>query len=409
MNLLSLSVDQQALPSMAFFLHMYQPPIPIQTVSVLKRIINNSYIPLTRKLLENSNFRLSININASLTEMLLEYEGEEIIDNLKLLGESNQIEFLESACYHPILPLLDAEYQKIQISLNRKINKKIFGSSFNPRGFFPPELAVNRKLPYLLKEMNYKYSIFPSTSFPSNFNMGIPYLLIENKKFFLLPRNRAISNDLSFKKFVSPEEFAKAVNHYSEGNELSTPIIGMDFETFGEHHKKYEDFLISSSEKLRILQLADLVQLHEFSKSDYKINSEDFVSSSWSTDDKTELIPFPLWNHPTNSLHQLTLVLMNILTEGLNYIEGIKSNESQLIPFLKAQQSCQLWWQSEGRFGPEFIKRAIEFQITSLNNLSELTESQNPEKVAVLKMLLKIADKVVKQIYNVVEIKTKMQ
>ena len=406
MNILSLSVDQQALPSMAFFLHMYQPPIPIQTIPILKRIINNSYIPLTRKLLENSNLRISININASLSEMLLEYEGEEVIDNLKLLGESNQIEFLESACYHPILPIIEPEYQKIQINLNRKLNNKIFGSSFNPKGFFPPELAVNHELPYLLKEMAYNYCIFPSTSFPSLLNIGIPYLMIDNSKFFLLPRNRTLSNDISFQKFPSPNDFAKAVNHYSEGNELSTPIIGMDFETFGEHHKKYEDFLISSLEKIRILQLADLVQLHEFSNSDFKIISEDYVSSSWSTDSKTELIPFPLWNHPNNSLHQLTLVLMNILSEGLNYIDD--KNEKQLIPFLKAQQSCQLWWESDGKFGPELVKRAIKFQITSLNNLAELTQSQSPEKVIALKMLLKIANKIVGQINKIIETKSKM-
>jgi predicted glycosyl hydrolase (DUF1957 family) len=136
---LSLTIDPEAQPTIAFFLHMYQPPIPIQTVPILKRIINNSYQPLTQKLLENPDIRMSININASLTEMLLEYEGEAVIENLKLLGESNQIEFLETASYHPILPLLEPKYQKIQIELNRKINGKVFGQSFKPRGFFPPE------------------------------------------------------------------------------------------------------------------------------------------------------------------------------------------------------------------------------------------------------------------------------
>jgi hypothetical protein len=406
-NSLSLTVDPEAQPTIAFFLHMYQPPIPIQTVPILKRIINNSYQPLTQKLLENPDIRMSININASLSEMLLEYEGEAVIDNLKLLGESNQIEFLETASYHPILPLLEPKYQKIQIELNRKINAKIFGQSFKPRGFFPPELAVDRELPPQLSKMGYNFSLFPSTSFPTVFGVGIPYLNLNEGKFFLLPRNRTLSNDLAFKKFPNSKAFIQAVVHYSEGNELATPIVGMDFETFGEHHANYDNFLIDSFSKLRSIQLSDLIQIHEFSKTDFLISSNDFRSSSWSTITNVESVPYPLWDDPTNSLHQLTLLLMSILSDGFNYLEDIKDG-SHLNLLLKSQQSCQLWWQSEGRFGPNIVRRAIEFQITTLNNLTELVDSQRPEKSAVLKMLLNSANRIVEQINKIIEIRSQI-
>ena len=90
----------------AFFLHMYQPPFPVQTPEVLDRIINNSYIPLTAQFIQ-SGHRLTVNINASLTEMLLTNKnGSQVIENLQKLVDNDQIEFLESGAYHPIFPLI---------------------------------------------------------------------------------------------------------------------------------------------------------------------------------------------------------------------------------------------------------------------------------------------------------------
>ena len=127
----------------AFFLHMYQPPFPVQTPEVLDRIINNSYIPLTSEFL-SSGHRLTVNINASLTEMLENHvTGCKVIENLRQLADNQQVEFVESGAYHPILPLLTTEYIDIQIKLNHQINTKILGPSYKPVGFFPPELALN--------------------------------------------------------------------------------------------------------------------------------------------------------------------------------------------------------------------------------------------------------------------------
>ena len=146
---------QNAVPTIAFFLHAYQPPLPIQTLPILKRIIDNCYTPVTQLLLENPDVRLTLNINASLTEMLVEH-GPKVIENLLLLVESNQIEFLESAAYHPLLPLIPEKYQRLHIQLNREINAKHLGSHYKPTGFFPPDLAIDHKLLHLLTDSGFK-------------------------------------------------------------------------------------------------------------------------------------------------------------------------------------------------------------------------------------------------------------
>jgi hypothetical protein len=402
---MTVTVDPHALPTMALFLHMYQPPIPIQTFPILKRIIEKSYLPVTQGLLENSDIRLTININASLTEMLVEHSPQ-VLDNLILLAESNQIEFVESAAYHTILPLLPAKFQEIQIKLNNKINRKILGTKYKPIGFFPPELAVDQLLPSFLNKLGYQYCIFPSTAFPSVTSIGIPYLKFKDGKFHLLPRNRTLSNDIAFKRFSTAEDIAKAVAMYSEGNELATPIIGMDFETFGEHHQKYEKMLFEAAKRIRCIQLQDLIHIHEFSATDFSINEGDFRASSWSTteEDNRAQIPFPLWDYPTNSLHQLTLLLMNLLSEATNYIDNPSIDD--LLPLLKSQQSCQLWWESEGRFGPDLVKRAIDFQINALATITMLANSQNGEKLATLQTLLKCAQMIVDRINKIINIRS---
>lgn len=398
--------EQEAVPTIAFFLHMYQPPLPVQTMPILKRIIENCYIPVTQGLLEHPMIRITVNINASLSEMLLE-QAPEVIDNLMLLSESNQIEFLDSAAYHPLLPLLPKKHQEAQIKLNREINQKIFGkNNFKPVGFFPPELAIDRELPYDLLKMGYEYFLAPSSAFAAIANIGIPYLVKEKKRFYLLPRNRTLSNDLAFKNFPAPENFIQAVNHFSEGNVVATPIVGMDFETFGEHHHKYEEFLFKSLSNLRTLQLRELIQLHDAEETDYEISSKDFRESSWSTSEHEiqQKIPYPLWDHPWNSLHQLTLELMHIVYEGSNLLEN--STNTDLIPVYKSQQSCQLWWESDGRFGPDIVKRAINFQVKALESLAELAESQNSQRALALKSLVNLGHQLVDKIEYLVNLKS---
>ena len=397
---------QNSIPTIAFFLHAYQPPLPIQTLPILKRIIDNCYTPMTQLLLENPDIRLTLNINASLTELLVEYEPK-IIENLTLLAESKQIEFLESAAYHPLLPLIPEKYQKLQIQLNKEINQKHLGKNYKPVGFFPPELAIDHKLLHLFFELGFKYTLTPSTSFTALTNIGIPFLRFNNQKFYLLPRNRVLSNDLAFRRFQdNTDDFVKAVAHYSEGNEFASPIVGMDFETFGEHHANYYNFLFKAFSKLRVVQLQDLVQMHEFAETDYQIKEETVRASSWSTSDDEVRAnnPFPLWNHPSNSLHQLTHILMEIVDEGFNLVEILSTND--LIPYLKSQQSCQLWWESDQRLGVDIVKRAINFQVASLEQLRNLSQTQNKERSLLIEELLKVAQRIVERINMIIEFRS---
>src|SRR4030042_338385 len=85
-------------------LHFYQPPT--QFHRVLRRVCNESYRPLVSLFHQQINARVTVNINAVLTEMLDEHGMSDVIDGLRELSELGRLEFVGSAKYHPILPLI---------------------------------------------------------------------------------------------------------------------------------------------------------------------------------------------------------------------------------------------------------------------------------------------------------------
>lgn len=382
----------------AFFLHMYQPPFPVQTPEVLDRIINNSYIPLTKEFIQ-SGHRLTVNINASLTEMLANHEqGQQVIENLQTLANNNQIEFLESGAYHPLLPLLSLDQIDFQLKLNHYINSRLIGPGYKPRGFFPPELALNNTVAKKFSKMDYNYTLASEPTFGTVGFDRVPYFKSKGRKFFVVRRNRYLSNSIAFRSYNTVDAVESAVNVGF------TPVIGMDWETFGEHHADYIPFLTKILNTVKSIQVRDYIELMEQEGKIVEIALEDLKPSSWSTEpsDIDHGVPFPLWDNPTNVLHQLILTLMDILDQSMQLIE----EKDRPISFYKSQQSCQLWWCSEGRFGPGLVKRATSYQVETLKSIRNFAENFSKEKKQALDIMLGVADRLLKKINYLIEVKT---
>ena len=111
----------------ANFLHIYQPPT--QTEEIVRKVARESYEVLVRVLENAPTSRLTLNINATLTQQLDRYGLGNVIEGLRRLAERKQIELTGSAMYHPILPLLPREEVIRQIQLNTEVNRSYFGDS----------------------------------------------------------------------------------------------------------------------------------------------------------------------------------------------------------------------------------------------------------------------------------------
>ena len=107
-------------------LHAYQPPT--QTTKIVDRIVKNCYLPVAKKLEENPELKINLNFNASLSE-LLEDDYLIVIEKYAELARNNQVEFLDSGAYHPILPLISQkEANIIHAEVKTTMDKK--GVSF---------------------------------------------------------------------------------------------------------------------------------------------------------------------------------------------------------------------------------------------------------------------------------------
>ena len=125
----------------SLLLHIYQPPV--QLPFIVKKIANECYRPLIETLKNHSKAKITLNCNAILTEQLYDFGMDDIIKSFSALHDQEKIEFTNSAKYHALLPLIPPPEIKRQIDLNTATNRTFFGQSYMPRGFFPPEMAVD--------------------------------------------------------------------------------------------------------------------------------------------------------------------------------------------------------------------------------------------------------------------------
>ncbi len=370
----------------AFVLHAYQPPN--QDPDVLTRIVENCYLPIALLLENNSEFKITMNFNASLSEMLAE-EYVTVIEKYASLARNGQIEFLESGAYHPILPLLSEQEAKYQIKTNHGINLEIFGSVWNPSGFWPPELAVSKDTLRLLENMGYGYSMVPEIAISTNPNFPQPLMgMIPITPFAphlsLISRNREISNNISFRRYPSINNIRE---HFSQlksksKNDSSTLVIASDIETFGEHHQNYEKFL---AEILAISKPQTITDILSYPSQQI----EEFRSSSWSTseEDIYRNIPYPLWAYPGNSIHEILNFHSDLLSESLDFLLTKKEEtefevRKALKEVAKAQYSCQTWWAStKDHFSKQLILDGFEAQQKALKITIQAIGTEYPHSV----------------------------
>ncbi|MFQ5819517.1 MAG: hypothetical protein ACE5I5_05980 [Candidatus Heimdallarchaeota archaeon] len=393
-------------PKVCMVLHAYQPPT--QTKEILERIVRKCYLPVLTGLLEQSNINVTLNINGSLSKRLSD-QYPEVIEKIEDLFKNAQLELLESAAYHPILPLLPSRDQEYQITLNSTINQQVFGNIYKPVGFFPPELAVSLEVLRQLAILGYQYVIIPPLALPTRLHTELPYLLIRNQKghgkIHLIPRNHEISNEIAFRKYSQASELIMRLTHLQQSISLPT-VCAMDLETFGEHHMGYETFLIellANSESITARTLFS-------SSSDYEIFN--IQSCSWSTSyqDIKNKIPFPLWDHPLNSIHQLVNLHLDLVNEAgrlLDEEQQIKSGNmssrysTTRILIGKAQHSDTTWWAGgQGHWSPEMIRKGLEIQRFALETTK--TVLHDLEHTKQVEIFLKLSDKILKKVKRLI-------
>ena len=319
-------------------LHFYQPPTQEQEIT--KTVLESCYLPLLRTLSEKSGFGLTLSISGSLILQLKQLGADEFFDLVrKLIGEE-KIEIVNSAMYHPLIPITPKPVVIRQIKKNSQTLKSLLGVEAT-NGFFPPELAVDNDSLDLINKfvagaINSNYILVDETALKTKFKIqdsivkyGGKYLLRSN---FLLINNRQVCELIrAYPKRLFAETVVNLVQ--SSSDKAGLIVTANDAELFGHHY----------SERLQVL--ADLLDAREikFIKATEAVTRfgnqatavSDVKASTW------EICQgFSFWNK--NALQKKYLQLLKTVYELTSVGPDVAAEDF----FDQGNSSCYLFWLS---------------------------------------------------------------
>jgi hypothetical protein len=336
-------------------LHFYQPPN--QQEDILLRIVKESYLPVTRGLLEIPEAKVAVNISGCLTEMLVASGFEEVLENLKKLASRGQVEFTGSAKFHALLPLLPQEEIERQITQNYETNSKYFGELYSPVGFFPPEMAVSQKLLETIAKLGYKWVAVPQLGYPDGEPAADRMYKDAQTGMFIVFRNRRISSLILSAVSHSSDNLVEETKDLHNRDKYWVGV--MDAETFGHHRIGHEKFLFdvlknSFFDSCTVLELLDpanglpvSVLKSGIRPCTWTNEEQDFWLDKEKTK-KTSDRSFILWKDPQNPIHTLQWQLAELaINEVHSYKNKSAANYLQARDRLdRALSSDQYWWAS---------------------------------------------------------------
>jgi len=420
-------------------LHFYQPPTQLHWV--LKKVCNESYRPLVNLFHELSHAEVTVNISAVLTEMLDEHGMSDVIDGLGELAEEGRLEFTGSAKYHPILPLIPQDEMLRQMLHNYQTNRRFFGKSYSPQGFFSPELCYSRDIVRPILDTGHRWLIVSGLACPIAWPTDVIHgISFDNKSLAVFFRDDVLSNRISFK-----QTDAKGFIDYLRGLERKKGniyvITAMDAETFGHHIKHWEELFLAEvyealepeasvekpgvdpavAEKVgdrsyHLVQSADLAKEHGAVLRSAEVAETGEIRvvtmskllelfpcgeavephpSSWSTsvDDIRAGNPYPLWKSKDNLIHHLQWQHLKIAIELASRAQEVATTESAkyyadvargLLD--RAMHSDQFWWASQKPMKDVNLvnrglmqQREVVFNAYKAIKMSDLSEDEKTE------------------------------
>jgi predicted glycosyl hydrolase (DUF1957 family) len=374
MGLIDQTPTSNHMKYLSLLLHIYQPPT--QLGDVIDRITRECYHPLSDILNSEANIKVTLNINYSLTELLLKQGYTKTIEGFRKAAEAEKIEFTASGAYHPIFTLIPESEVRRQIELNIEGNKKAFGEAYNPKGVFPPEMCFSSRLENLLTEMGFKWVITDDLPYTYYYENSVPYNYIAQvNKLGVILRSNRWSNELSFHTWKGMD-FINTIKKTMDdwfGKEDGYIVLAMDGETFGHHHKHYEEkflrnmlYALENDNELKLCTISELLE-------HFPMKRRFIPPSTWSASmqDLYDDDPYPLWQSKFNHIHKEQWNLVNHI---LAHIWKMNPPDEKTRRHMdKALYSCQFWWASSWQFDPGQIYRGAFLLLDALQSYADVT------------------------------------
>ena len=326
------------------FLHFYQPPT--QKRYWVDRVTDEAYRRILAELKKAPQAKVTLNINAVLLEFWDKFGHRDMIDGFRELLERGQIELTESAKYHPLLPRLPRDEIVRQVELSRETSKNYFGDFHQPKGFFPPEMAYDRKVAEVAAGMGYEWVIAEELSYAPKFN-AVDYRKIyevmgtkiagTSERLKIHFRQRDISYKILSGQLGTAKLFLRELGDRIKRDEYL--LTAMDGETFGHHRPGMEKLLFELYKTPRIKtalvsELPKLFSMREVTET---------RPATWALmqKDLETNVPFARWEDPGNEIHKMQWELTKLAIKAVRESGDPGPARKKLD---QALHSDQYWW-----------------------------------------------------------------
>lgn len=365
-------------------LHFYQPPSADNETVI--EAAEKSYKRIISALKRHGQIKFTLNLTGCLLDRLEILGYGELINDLKTMLSSGQIELTGSAAFHPILPLLPDQEIIRQIKINEEILKKYFGPKFSSPGFFIPEAAYAVKVAKLVKKLNYRWIMLDeiSASLKSK-RLDFSSLYIDkNSGLKILFRQRQNS------KKYAPSVIFKLIKKLKE----QTVITATDAELYGLRHKDFSYAFEKLLKRPEIKTLTASKYLAGLSQSKKIV----LRASSWESTEK-ELknnSPYWLWRDKKNKIQTKLWQLTGAAIANINKYPKDKNYFWARQHLDKGLASCSFWWASAHDFrlyspiswNPDEIEKGANELIRSIRALAD--PKTKSAKIKAEKLYIKI-------------------
>ncbi|MBP7057125.1 hypothetical protein KBB08_01395 [Candidatus Gracilibacteria bacterium] len=326
----------------ANFFHMYQPAQ--QQPDILEAIVAQSYRPMLQGLIAHPEIRLTININGSLLELFDHYGHQDLIEILRSLGLRKQVEFTGTAKYHALLPFLNEREIERQIVINDETLERYLGKENKPKGFFPTEMAYDKKLLPIIEALGFEWLIMDEIACGGEVGHVDHQAVYEiaGSKLLVFFRNRQLSNVIMSGAVRTAATFLEVASPYRQRGDYV--VTAMDFETFGHHRPGLEQSIFAVfASSAALVQISDLASLYP------RREQVTPVHSTWATSrlDIRNHSQFLSWSDPENVIHADQWSLTALVLQAV-YSMNSSDDQYQSVRTKMdiALASDHFWWAS---------------------------------------------------------------